>query len=461
MQRTNTGIGNISPIGFKVVSITSRKFVLRQRYMVASSEPAFTGCPMSHHTRTAAIDSALLARTLALTVSAFTATTAAGLGSVSLWDAVFNARSHLRANDFTQTAITAWIGRVNGLETAALPARFSDWECRNNRLAWLALNQDGFYQAGLKSVAHFGPRRIAVIMGTSTGSVGATEEAYTRLTANGSFADDLLRPIVHSPHSLGDFVQHALGTSGPCVTVNTACSSSAKVFAQAERLMRLGVVDAAIVGGVDTLCGSVMYGFNSLQLLSPEPCRPFDADRNGISLGEAGGFALLTQAVPGDAQPALRLVGWGESSDAYHMSSPQPDGLGAERAMLQALSNAGLNANAIDYINGHGTASLKNDEVEANVVARNFPATTRMSSTKGITGHALGAAGIVEAVISLLALQHDWVPANAGTKSVDPLATAHLALHGEAKLMSHVLSNNFGFGGNNCALIFAKNGSVQ
>ena len=416
---------------------------------------------MSQHNRIAATDGTVQARTLALTVQAFTATTAAGLGSASLWSAVFNARSHLRANDFTPTPVTAWIGRVDDLETATLPKQFSEWECRNNRLAWLALNQDSFFDKALEAVNRVGTRRVAVIMGTSTGSVGATEEGYARLTGSGAFPDDLLRPIVHTAHSLGDFVQHALGTSGPCVTVNTACSSSAKVFAQAERLIRLGVVDAAVVGGVDTLCGSVMYGFNSLQLLSPEPCRPFDADRNGISLGEAGGFALLTRAATDDAQPALRLVGWGESSDAHHMSSPEPDGLGAERAMLQALSNAGLSANAIDYINGHGTASLKNDEVEATVIARNFPATTRMSSTKGVTGHALGAAGIVEAVISLLALQHDWVPANAGAQNVDLLAAAHLALHGEAKSMNHVLSNNFGFGGNNCALIFGKNGGVQ
>ena len=416
---------------------------------------------MSQHNRTAAAEGELRARTSALTIQAFTATTAAGLGIASLWDAVFNARSHLRPNDFTPTPIAAWIGRVDHLETAALPARFAEWECRNNRLAWLTLNQDGFFDTARQAVANFGARRVAVIMGTSTGSVGSTEEGYARLTESGAFPDDLLRPIVHTAHSLGDFVQHALGTSGPCVTVNTACSSSAKVFAQAERLIRLGVVDAAIVGGVDTLCGSVMYGFNSLQLLSPEPCRPFDAHRSGISLGEAGGFALLTRATADDAVSALRLLGWGESSDAYHMSSPQPDGLGAEQAMLQALSNAGLRADAIDYINGHGTASFKNDEVEATVVARNFPVTTRMSSTKGITGHALGAAGIVEAAISLLALQHDWIPANAVTKDVDPLAVAHLALDGVAKPMRHVLSNNFGFGGNNCALIFGKNGSVQ
>lgn len=416
---------------------------------------------MSQHNQTAAPAGTISARATALTVLAFTTTTAAGLGSAKLWDAVFNARSHLRCNDFTPTPIAAWIGRVDALETTPLPAQFAEWECRNNRLAWLALNQDGFFDAASAAVARFGARRVAVIMGTSTGSVGSTEEGYARLTEGGGFPNDLLRPIVHTAHSLGDFVQHALGTSGPCVTVNTACSSSAKVFAQAERLIRVGVVDAAIVGGVDTLCGSVLYGFNSLQLLSPEPCRPFDADRNGISLGEAGGFALLTRAAADDPSGALRLLGWGESSDAYHMSSPQPDGLGAEQAMLQALANAGLSADAIDYINGHGTASFKNDEVEAAVVARNFPVTTRMSSTKGITGHALGAAGIVEAVISLLALQHDWIPANAVTKNVDPLAAAHLALQGEAKPMSHALSNNFGFGGNNCSLIFGKNGSVQ
>ena len=416
---------------------------------------------MAQPNRAAANDGATHARTMALTVHAFTATTAAGLGSAELWDAVFNARSHLRANDFTPTPIAAWIGRVEGLETTDFPEEFAEWECRNNRLAWLALNQDGFFNAARDAVVRFGARRVAVIMGTSTGSVGATEEGYARLTENGAFPDDRLRPIVHTAHSLGDFVQHALGTSGPCVTVNTACSSSAKVFAQAERLIRLGVVDAAIVGGVDTLCGSVMYGFNSLQLLSPEPCRPFDAHRSGISLGEAGGFALLTRAATEDTKPALRLVGWGESSDAYHMSSPQPDGLGAEQAMLQALSNAGLSADTINYINGHGTASFKNDEVEAAVVARNFPVTTRMSSTKGVAGHALGAAGIVEAVISLLALHNDWIPANAVTKTVDPLAGAHLALEGVAKPLSYVLSNNFGFGGNNCALIFGKSGGVQ
>jgi 3-oxoacyl-[acyl-carrier-protein] synthase-1 len=202
---------------------------------------------------------------------------------------------------------------------------------------------------------------------------------------------------VHTPHSLVAFVAEALTLDGPAVTVSTACSSSAKVFATAERLIRLGLADAALVGGVDTLCGSVLFGFHALQLVSPEPCRPFDAERSGISLGEAAGFALLERDDPTD-RTAVRLVGWGESSDAHHMSTPHPEGLGAERALDDALARAGLATADIDHVNLHGTASAKNDEVEASLLARRFPERTHAVSTKGVTGHTLGAAGIVEAV---------------------------------------------------------------
>ena len=200
------------------------------------------------------------------------------------------------------------------------------WECRNNRLAWLALQQDGLMAAIADVIGSHGAERVAVVMGTSTSSIGASEEAYTRLGGEGEarrFPPDLDRPIVHTPHSLGDFVQQATGLRGPCVTVATACSSSAKVFAQAARLIQSGLADAALVGGVDTLCGSVLFGFNALQLVSAEPCRPFDANRNGLSLGEAGGFAVLERN--DDAEPAaLQLRGYGESSDAHHMSAPHP-----------------------------------------------------------------------------------------------------------------------------------------
>ena len=252
------------------------------------------------------------------------------------------------------------------------------------------------------------------MLGTSTSSIGATEDAYRHLDGDGAFPADNRNPRVHTPHSLASFVQEALDLAGPSVTVSTACSSSAKVFATAERMLRLGLVDAAVVGGVDTLCGSVLFGFNALQLVSAEPCRPFDAERSGISIGEAAGFALLervTEPRAPDARPGCRrLLGYGESSDAHHMSTPHPEGLGAERALDDALARAGIDTGAVDHINLHGTASAKNDEVEAALVARRFPATTHASSTKGVTGHTLGAAGIVEAAASLLAIEHGLRP---------------------------------------------------
>ncbi|MCB1566804.1 MAG: beta-ketoacyl-[acyl-carrier-protein] synthase II, partial [Xanthomonadales bacterium] len=251
-----------------------------------------------------------------LAITARTATTACGRGLASLRAALREGRSGLRANDFPGCDLTTHIGRVDGLEDAALPAEFAEWDCRNNRLAWLALNQDGVFEQMQVLREQHGATRVAIIVGTSTSSIGASEEAYQHLDGD-QFPAELRRPIVHTPHSLGDFLQQATGLRGPSVTVATACSSSAKVFAQAARMIHAGLVDAALVGGVDTLCGSVLYGFNSLGLVSTRPCRPFDAARDGLSLGEAGGFAILER--DGDGP---RLLGYGESSDAHHMSSP-------------------------------------------------------------------------------------------------------------------------------------------
>jgi 3-oxoacyl-[acyl-carrier-protein] synthase-1 len=259
-----------------------------------------------------------------LAITAGTATTACGRGLDALRRALRDRRSGLRPNDFGPAPLPTFIGRVDGLETAALPPEFARWECRNNRLAWLALQQDGLLEQVDAVRQRYGAQRVAIVIGTSTSSIGATEEAYARLGPDGSFPPDLVRPIVHTVHSLGDFLQEATGLRGPCVTVATACSSSAKVFAQAARMIHAGLVDAALVGGVDTLCGSVLFGFNSLGLISPEPCRPFDAARRGLSLGEAGGYALLERDGDGPW-----LLGYGESSDAHHMSSPHPEGLGA------------------------------------------------------------------------------------------------------------------------------------
>jgi 3-oxoacyl-[acyl-carrier-protein] synthase-1 len=358
----------------------------------------------------------------------------------------------LRPNDFGESPLPPWIGRVPGVEAVELPGHLTDWDCRNNRLAWLALTSDGFFERAIAAVGRYGTDRIALVMGTSTSSIGATEEAYRRLLPDGQYPEDLRRPIVHTPHSLGDFVRAALGLEGVAVTVATACSSSAKVFAQAERLMRLGLADAAIVGGVDSLCGSVLFGFNSLELVSPEPCQPFDRERRGISLGEAGGFALLER----DGEGGPWLLGYGESSDAHHMSSPHPEGLGARLAIQEALARAALTPDAIDYINLHGTASRKNDEVEARLVADMFPARTLASSTKGWTGHTLGAAGIVEAVITFLTMDTGLVPGTLNAQELDPACGPQIRIHNESAKVRFALSNSFGFGGSNCSLLFGK-----
>jgi len=400
-----------------------------------------------------------------LAIRAYTATTALGTGRDAQAAALRARRGGLRQNDFGAAApdgrLDTWIGRVDGLETLPLPARWAQWECRNNRLAWLALQQDRILDAVSALRERHGAGRVAIVLGTSTSSIGATEEAYARLEGgNGGgevpdekrFPADLRRPFVHTPHSLGGFVQAATGLHGPCITVATACSSSAKVFAQAARLVHAGIVDAALVGGVDTLCGSVLYGFASLGLVSATPCRPFDVARDGLSLGEAGGFAVLERASPGNATPQLR--GYGESSDAHHMSTPHPEGLGARIAMQQALQRADVAAGKVGYLNLHGTATPANDAVEARAVAALFPGTLHAGSTKGWTGHTLGAAGIVESVFALIALDDGLLPGTLNSADADPACGPQVRFDNAERPLRYAMNNSFGFGGNNCSLLF-------
>ena len=384
-----------------------------------------------------------------LAITAHTATSALGRGCLAHARALRERRSGLRANDFSATPLACAIGRVDGLEQATLPNELAAWDCRNNRLAWLGLGADGFLDAARAAIARHGAARVALLVGTSTASIGATEQAY-RERVDGRIPPALAHPHLHTPHSLGLFLETVLGTRGPCLTIAPACSSSAKIFAQGERLIRLGIVDAAILAGVDTLCGSVLFGFNALELVSPEACRPFDAARRGISIGEAAGFALLERE--GEGVP--RLLGHGESSDAHHRSTPHPQGLGARLALADALARAGIGAHDVDYVNLHGTATLKNDEVEATLLADTVPPGTRASSTKGWTGHTLGAAGILEAVLTLLAIEHDLVPGTLNTTTPDALCGPQLALANERRAIRIALSNSFGFGGNNCTLAF-------
>ena len=391
-----------------------------------------------------------------LRITAYTTTTAAGPGKAALLSSFKLASTALKPNDFGPSPLATWIGRVAAIESTALPKPLVDWDCRNNRLAWLGLVSDDFIDAAHAARERYGPARIALVLGTSTSSIGATEDAYRALDDEGRFPRGNRNPRVHTPHSLASFVHEALALEGPCLTVSTACSSSAKVFAAGERLIRLGLVDAAIVGGVDTLCGSVLFGFNALQLVSPGPCRPFDAKRDGISIGEAAGFALLERPGAAGVGDGPVLLGYGESSDAHHMSTPHPQGLGAEIALDDALARAGIAADEVDHINLHGTASAKNDEVEAALVARRFPARTHAVSTKGVTGHTLGAAGIVEAAASLLSIEHGYLPGMIGSQELDPACGPQIRIEPAQAQVRRVVSNSFGFGGNNCVLVFGR-----
>jgi 3-oxoacyl-[acyl-carrier-protein] synthase I len=228
------------------------------------------------------------------------------------------------------------------------------------------------------------------------------------------------------------------------------------VFASAQRAIEAGVIDAAVVGGVDSLCLTTLYGFHALQLTARTPCRPFDATRDGISIGEAAAFALLER--PGTALHSgeVLLLGTGESSDAYHMSAPAPDGRGARAAMLQALTAAGLEPSDIGYINFHGTGTPSNDAAESAAVAAVLGSEVPGSSTKGATGHALGAAGALEAVICALALRVGLMPAGVNTREVDPQLPVTYLRENRSAPLSHVMSNSFGFGGSNCCLILSR-----
>lgn len=382
---------------------------------------------------------------------------AAGRGLPALAAALQTGRSALVPNDVTRVPLATWIGRVPGLEQPSLPAALAAWDCRATRLAWAGLQADGFAAAAAAAVQRHGASRVGLAMATSASTIGVSEQAYRELDAQGRFAPAPHGERLNTPHALALFVQQALGLQGPCVTVSTACSSSAKAFAVAERWLRLDLADAVVVAGIDALCDSVLFGFNALGLVSPAPCRPFGAGRSGISVGEAAGYALL-QRGPG----ALQLLGWGESNDAHHMSSPHPQGLGAERALDDALARAGVAAAEIGYVNLHGTASARNDEVEAALVARRYGPQVHASATKGVTGHTMGAAGIVEAVVSLLALQGSC-SGSVNSDPVDPALerdfAARLKIDSATGDIRLAASHSFGFGGNNCVLVFGRGGT--
>lgn len=420
-----------------------------------------------------------------LKIDAFTLTTALGAGLEC--HHLQSAASGLRENDFTRDELPTFIGRVAGLESVELPSTLQSFDCRNNRLAWLALQQDGFIEKVAAATERYGADRVAIVLGTSTSGILQTELAY-QAVKDDDFAelpDWFNYDNTHETDSCSRFVAQALGITGPDWVISTACSSSAKVFATAQRLLAADVCDAVLVGGVDSLCEMTLFGFNALQLVSSDVCRPGDARRNGLSIGEAAGFALVELAAqkphqeshqepqqerhqePHQDKAEFYVCGVGESADAYHMSSPHPQGEGAQLAMQHALQQAQLDPTQIDYINLHGTATPANDAAEDQAVTAVFGTQTPVSSTKGWTGHTLGAAGIVEIGLSMLALQHGYLPASLYCEQPDAELQANRLLEGQrlsdqtageeasqaAGKAQYALSNSFGFGGSNCSVV--------
>jgi len=383
-----------------------------------------------------------------------------------LTNALLHGVSGLRSNDFDATRIGGFIGRVAGIEAQVLPETLQSYDCRNHRLADAALSADRFDEAVARACARYGADRVAVLVGTSTSGILTTETAYRARLAEGTLPSWFDYHHAHNYGALSEFVRLRLGASGPTQCVSTACSSSAKVMAAADRWFSLGLCDAAVVGGVDSLCGTTLHGFHSLQVVSDSPCRPFDVDRSGISLGEAAAFMLLerepqprprrsaTDVKAAGAGHKVVLLGYGESADAWHMSAPHPQGLGAVASMSTALAHSGLDASQIDFTCAHGTATRANDEIEAVAVQAVLGDGAVVTSTKGTTGHTLGAAGALSAVIAVLAIEQGFVPATINTERVDDACPVTVPLQTREQPVSGVLVNAFGFGGNNCSLVF-------
>jgi 3-oxoacyl-[acyl-carrier-protein] synthase-1 len=393
-----------------------------------------------------------------LAIAACTVTSALGRGISASLAALQRGESGLRPCDFEDADLNTWIGRVDGLEEEPLGGRFAPFDCRNNRLARLGLEQDEFGAAVARARARYGADRIGVFVGTSTSGIGATEHAYRqRDPVTGSLPATFDYQHTHNVFSVADFTRRWLGLTGVALAISTACSSSAKAFASAWRQMRAGFCDAAVVGGADSLCLTTLYGFNALGLASAHPCRPWDVERDGLNIGEAAGFALLEWTEADDDR--VLLLGYGESSDAWHMTAAHPEGAGAALAMEQALARADVTPDQVDYINLHGTATPLNDAAEDRAVLRVFGPETPCSSTKGWTGHTLGAAGIVEAIFVHLCLEQGFIPGTLNTRRRDPQLGAGIILENQEHPPCLALSNSFGFGGTNCSLLFGRRGS--
>ena len=326
---------------------------------------------------------------------------------------------------------------------------------RNNQMTLLALAQ--IRPAVDAAITRFGSDRVGIVIGTSTSGIADTENAIRQYVLDGSFPEDFhyAQQEMGSPASM---LSTELGIGGPAYVHSSACSSSAKAIASAARLINMGLCDAVITGGVDSLCAFTVAGFTALESVSAQQCNPLSANRNGINIGEGGALFLMSR------EPAsVSLCGWGESSDGYHISAPDPAGGGALVAINQALQRAGVQPDQIDYINMHGTATRQNDAMESKVIDQLFGSDVPVSSTKAFTGHTLGAAAAIEAAFCWLAMQDDNVEGILPPHLWDGELDITLPLLNVIKPGSRLgrpirlaLSNSFAFGGSNACLIFGR-----
>ncbi|MFW2388409.1 MAG: beta-ketoacyl-ACP synthase [Polyangiales bacterium] len=341
---------------------------------------------------------------------------------------------------------TTAVGAIRN-ELPGLAPELGPWSTRLTRIAQQLVNGLEGELAALRG--RWQADRIAVILGTSTAGAETTEAAFQHYLATDVLPDDYDLWRQHTYGAVLHVMRELTGARGPGWVVSTACTSSAKPLATAQRLIGAGLIDAAIVGGIDTLCAMTLCGFNALGALSSKPCRPFSKERDGISIGEGGALLLLERG----GEPIVWLDAVGESSDAYHISAPHPKGLGAQLAMQRAIERAGCTAKDVDHINAHGTGTPHNDSAEANAISELFGNEIPVVSTKGYTGHTLGAAGATEAVLASFALTEGWIPASPGVAPVDDKIRIHVATERTAGTFRRVLSNSFAFGGNNVSVL--------
>ncbi|KIG15844.1 3-oxoacyl-[ACP] synthase [Enhygromyxa salina] len=388
-------------------------------------------------------------------ITAYSACNGLGQTTAEVLDGLFAGRRGLTLAD-PSLGVPTWVGAVPG-ELPALDASLRAYESRQARIC--ALVTTPLIPAIERAKRRWGAGRVGLIVGTSTAGIAESERAWAHHRDHGRLPEGFTLERQHALYATVEIIRRLTGLRGPGYVVSTACSSSGKVFASARRLLAAGIVDAVVVGGVDSLCKLTVRGFASLEVLSPDPCRPFSSERRGINIGEGAALMLLERRGPGVEGTGVELLGVGESSDAHHMTAPHPEGLGARVAMERALQGAGVAAEEVDQINVHGTGTTKNDETESLAIRQLFgeqPADRSglsVVATKGYTGHMLGAAGATEAVFVAATIERGELPASVGAGPLDPTLGLDVELERRARATRRVLSNSLAFGGSNVSVL--------